>query len=254
MLNRSGFLSILLFSLLSVPAAYGRDHRMELSDVRALLEAGVGEDVILAQMIREHARFELSTEDILDLKRLGASDRLIEELIESDPERDPGDQRLDTDYDRAYRSDVEFRFYYDPFGYRWYGWPNSYAYYWPSRWYNVAAYCGGYWDRGWCDWTWYPACQPHHTAWTPGHVSRDPVKAGHGWRRDAPRDRRQTGGPGRTVQSPGRERAPATVRSERARPSARGWNRSPSNSAPRTPRSEATPATRSPASRPRSGR
>src|SRR5512144_753395 len=59
----------------------GQAAAMDVDDVIALLEDGVGEQVILDQVAAESAHFELTTQDILDLRDAGASDDLIRELI-----------------------------------------------------------------------------------------------------------------------------------------------------------------------------
>ncbi len=50
-------------------------------DIRKMVAAGASDDVILA-LVASHGTFEkLSADDVIDLKRAGASDRLVEGLL-----------------------------------------------------------------------------------------------------------------------------------------------------------------------------
>jgi hypothetical protein len=50
-------------------------------DVRKMVAAGAGDDLILA-LVASHGTFEkLSADDVIDLKRAGASDKLVEGLL-----------------------------------------------------------------------------------------------------------------------------------------------------------------------------
>ncbi|HOX08378.1 MAG TPA: hypothetical protein PK280_18430, partial [Planctomycetota bacterium] len=65
--------------LLAGPAASG----LEADDVIRMNKAGVGEDVILAQMRAAKARFVLTADDIVRLKKEGVSDQILKAMIES---------------------------------------------------------------------------------------------------------------------------------------------------------------------------
>ena len=126
---------------------------MDLDDVSALLEAGVGEEIILQQMETEDAVFRLSTEDILDLKDAGASDRLIKEMLDrSDTDRSG------EDWTRDYYDYGGLRMAYDPFAYNWYASPFYFTYYYPFRYWDLGFYYAGWYSTSW--WGWGPCCSP----------------------------------------------------------------------------------------------
>ena len=158
--------------LLAVPA-----WSMSTRDVFDLLEAGVGEDVILKQMDAESASFQLETDDILALRRAGATDRLLRAMIDSgdtrrsereayeaqrsreadgkvetyreyDEYETPGDDWSSGyyDLDRSYR----VQYVYDPFGYYWCAAPSYFVYYYPFRSWDV-----GFYYAGWHHWRWW---------------------------------------------------------------------------------------------------
>jgi hypothetical protein len=136
----AGFLTV------SSPALVGA---LTVDDVIELLQAGVGEEVILRQMEADGSVFHLDARDILDLRYAGASDDLIEAMIataESEPRR-----RTYHDWDDAYRV-TYVAVYYDPFGYYWYPWPFYFSYWAPFVWFDFGFYWGG---AVWWDWTWW---------------------------------------------------------------------------------------------------
>jgi hypothetical protein len=118
---------------------------MNVDDVIALLQNGVGEQVILDQVAAEGAHFELTTEDILDLRDAGASDELIRQLILTG-----SDQGSAGDWTRRYYAPTaRVQLYYDPFGYNWYAWPFSFSYYYPFDWPDCGFYYAGWWNQRW---------------------------------------------------------------------------------------------------------
>lgn len=184
----------LVFGLSTAPAL-----AMEIDDIFALLSAGVTEETIAAQLDAEDARIELRTQDILALKRAGASEALIRRIIRgreesntivSSPE-DPysgygesacGGVVLDI------RSDV-----YDPFGYMWCWQPYAFTYYYPFRWWDTGFYCGGWYDYNWCGWS--PRVS-HYWDYYHWDRPRDHARGGrNGWERNP----RNGGGRNETV-------------------------------------------------------
>ena len=68
------------------PQTYTRvDQGQPLStaDVKALVKAGVSDDVVIAQIQNSHTAFHLSTADIIDLHNAGVSDRVVDFMINS---------------------------------------------------------------------------------------------------------------------------------------------------------------------------
>lgn len=145
---------------------------MSVDDVIDLLDAGVGEAVILDQMESQDARFQLTTDDLILLKRAGATDTLLQAMIAREAPR--GKQEYTQDWTRSYYepSGIRVSVYYDPFGYHWYSWPYYFTYYYPFWWGDCGFYYAGWWSHAWCGWghrtTWY---------WDRYHWDRWPVRA-----------------------------------------------------------------------------
>jgi len=114
---------------------------MDIDDVLDLLAEGVGEPVIMDQIEAEDVFFDLTTDDILDLKRAGASDDLIRAMIRAD-----GSQRGS---ERRPASTTNVTLLYDPFGYYWWATPVSYSYYYPFDWWDCGFYYAGWWNHRW---------------------------------------------------------------------------------------------------------
>jgi hypothetical protein len=62
---------------------------MTVSDVARMAKAGVSDDVILAQIHARRATFDLKTDDLVNLKSAGVSDRVIREMMAAAPARTP---------------------------------------------------------------------------------------------------------------------------------------------------------------------
>jgi outer membrane lipoprotein SlyB len=54
---------------------------LSISDIRALTEAKVNDDVIISQIVNSHTVFHLSTSDIIDLHNAGVSENVINFMI-----------------------------------------------------------------------------------------------------------------------------------------------------------------------------
>jgi hypothetical protein len=218
---------------------FGSALAMSVPEVIKLLDAGVGESVILDQIRVANAGFELSTQDILDLKEAGASDTLIQAMIRT-ADLEQGDEGTvggsqgtssrdgsTTDWRSAYSvyPDTRLSVYYDPFGYQWCAWPYYFGYYYPFSWGDCGFYHAGFSNHRW--WR-YGSWVDHH--WSQYHWDRTPPGANgrHAWDR---RSRNSVGGWGRAV-SGGQGRRLGT-------PAPRGGQRndaSPSGSDPRSDR------------------
>jgi hypothetical protein len=93
---------------------------MTVDDVIALVQDSVADDVILEQIKATHSRFQLTNNDIRDLKKNGVSAKVISTMIKSANEpRSSGDRTV----------------YYSPY----YAYPDYYWYPYPyyySSWYS----------------------------------------------------------------------------------------------------------------------
>ncbi len=144
---------LILTALLAVLFA-GPALAMDLDDVIRMLEANVGEDVILKAIDAEHASFVITSEDLIDLKDAGASDWLLDQLLDRADEPPRA-------VDRSYRvvepsySLITLGWVYDPFDYYFVHWPYYYAYVSPFRFSYSWWYYGGPLHTTWCDpWGW----------------------------------------------------------------------------------------------------
>ena len=54
---------------------------LTLNDVKALVKAGISDDLIISQIRNSRTVYHLSTADIIDLKNFGASEKLIDFMI-----------------------------------------------------------------------------------------------------------------------------------------------------------------------------
>jgi len=61
--------------------AYVQPTPMSVADVKALMRAGVSEDVIISQIQSSHTIFHLSASDIIDLRDAGVTDRVVNYMI-----------------------------------------------------------------------------------------------------------------------------------------------------------------------------
>ena len=58
-----------------------QDQPLTVADVKALVKAGVGDDLVLSQIRNSRTVYRLSTADIVDLKNAGVSDKVIDFMI-----------------------------------------------------------------------------------------------------------------------------------------------------------------------------
>jgi hypothetical protein len=247
---------------------------LSVNDVLDMLDARVSEEVILDQIEHEGAVFDLTTDDILDLKRAGASDYLIKEMILTD-ERAPNQDTEDWTsgyYDNLYGGydSARLRIVYDPFGYYWYSSPFYFAYYYPFSTCDFGFYYAGWYNSGWWGWNgrwtsyyWNRWHDYYRYAGYPGHRHRYASDLGrygqgrHSWGRSVDgrggrvRTYRGTVTRERPTTAPdrarvnGRTRAYSPPRSDK--PGRTAWDRSRS-STPRE-REHRSPEVRSPSPR-----
>lgn len=163
------------FLLLLVPAfALGGDP-MDVDDVLKLLEAGISERVIVAQIEASGSDFDLSTDEIVSLQEQGVGERIIEAMIRSGSDaaiEDGGEEAIDEQEDQTVVVPAHLGFArYDHAGYvdiRLVPWsvPNvSYVYigydpwYWDPFWWDTPYYVSYHsyprWYWGWGAGPWY---------------------------------------------------------------------------------------------------
>ncbi|HTY37366.1 MAG TPA: hypothetical protein VMH23_09660 [Bacteroidota bacterium] len=92
---------------------------MTVDDVIALAQDSVGDDVILDQIKATHSRFQLSNNDIRDLKKNGVSDKIVRAMIKTASEPPAKSQTV-----------ASQNYYWYP-DYYWYPYPSFY-----SPWYS----------------------------------------------------------------------------------------------------------------------
>jgi len=72
------------------PAAQPNNKGLGVADVVKLLESGIGEDVVIAKVKQEGKAFDLSTDDILELKKAGATGAVLKAMMNPNPNPEPG--------------------------------------------------------------------------------------------------------------------------------------------------------------------
>lgn len=95
MVRRTGFILSMLIVLCCMSCMVAADSQ-SLNDVMSLLKARVREDVIKSHITNQGMKFDLSTQDILALKKAGASDDLLSFMMGSTSGEFPFD--LNEDY------------------------------------------------------------------------------------------------------------------------------------------------------------
>ncbi len=58
-----------------------QDQPLTVADVKALVKAGVADDIVLSQIRNSRTVYHLGTSDIIDLKNSGASDKVVDFMI-----------------------------------------------------------------------------------------------------------------------------------------------------------------------------
>ena len=111
MLRRTGILAVcLVLGLTSSPL--GSDKPVTSEEVLGLLTTEVSEELVLRQIEVTDSMFELSVEEIINLKNAGASDELIMFMIETgiEPEVEAEGQS-ETIYERVYYPTPVYRYH-----------------------------------------------------------------------------------------------------------------------------------------------
>ena len=132
---------------------------LTISDIKALTEANVGDEVIISQIRNSHTVFHLSTSDIIDLHNAGVSENVINFMINTPNTVGEVDQTTTVVTEAPPPPPVETVTLAPGPGYIWIGgdWV------WNGRW----VWVGGHWGR-----PPYP-----HAVWVPNYWHRGP----HGW-------------------------------------------------------------------------
>jgi hypothetical protein len=258
------------------------DLEAELAAVLDLMDAGVSDAVIIKHIQARGFVFDLTADDILDLRRYGVSDTVIEAMLDTaigDSDRRSRRSRYrDSDDDRDdwsltiaggyfspwYQYPYAWGFYYDPFPacYSFYYYPFRYAYSW-----GYYGHCNNYYYRRWCaPYRWWD--DPRWYSYTESRAScrvRVPREtaiawhAGRGLHADRPAARVREGSTSRSAPRRdatlgdrlGRDRV--HVRTPRT-PSNEGSRSGSSADAPRRRSGVAAPRDRDRVQAPRSGR
>lgn len=254
----------LITGLAAVAGAFGMASAVTIPEVIDMLEADVGESIILRQLETDQSVLYLTTRDIIELKEAGASDRFIEILLDVEEEHRTARETADAPkaaenswnsdfdqwnrpYDEANRS-VSITYEYDPFGYHWYASPVYYAYYYPYRSWDIGFYYAGwhnwrwwgwhgYWNSVWWDrcnyWyphvTYYSHHNPHHYGYS-DHWKGDRYKSQgqHGWDRGDRRNGTRVDldrGRDRSRTRTYTDRSDAAPKAARPAPDRSGWDR-----------------------------
>ncbi len=69
------------------PPPAGRDQSIAVADIKALAAAGLSDDVILSHIRNSQAVFHLTTAEIIDLKKSGVNEKVIDYMINTASER-----------------------------------------------------------------------------------------------------------------------------------------------------------------------
>lgn len=134
---------------------------LTISDIKALAEANVGDDVIISQIRNSHTVFHLSTSDIIGLHNAGVSGNVINFMIDTPNTGGAADQTTTVVTEPPPPPRVDAVVVAPGPGYVWIG--GNWV--WNGRWVWVA----GHWRR-----PPYP-----HAVWVPGYWHREP----QGWYR-----------------------------------------------------------------------
>src|SRR5262245_29063253 len=144
-------------------ADYQDDLEAQLADIKELADAGVADEVIIKHVRASGFVFDLTADDILELRRAGVNDAVIEAMIDTALENDAPRREAPPSYDNDdsnvyvslsagwfspwYHYPYAWGFYYDPFPtyYSFYYYPFRYAYHW-----GYYGYCNSYYYRNWC--------------------------------------------------------------------------------------------------------
>jgi outer membrane lipoprotein SlyB len=136
-----------------------------IDDIKAMAKAGVGDDVIISQIISSHTVFHLSAEDIIDLHSSGVSDRVVNYMINTPNTATAAPATTTTIVEQAPPPPAETVVVAPGPGYVWIGgewvWNGGWVWvggHWAYPPYPHAVWVGGYWWRDYHGW--------HHT---PGH-------------------------------------------------------------------------------------
>ena len=136
---------------------------LTMSDIKALAEANVGDDVIISQIRNSHTVFHLSASDIIDLHNAGVSSRVINFMINTPSTAGQAVQTTTVVTEAPPPPPAETVVVAPGPGYVWIG--GNWV--WNGRWVWVAGHWGyppyphavwmpGYWHRGPQGWYRYP--------------------------------------------------------------------------------------------------
>jgi len=67
------------------PAPQPNGKSLTVADVAKLLESGIGEDIVIAKVKQEGKAFDLSTDDLIELKKAGATSAVLKAMMSPTP-------------------------------------------------------------------------------------------------------------------------------------------------------------------------
>lgn len=142
--------AILLGAILTLSAAAAA-RAMDVDDVIGMLQAGIGEDVILKALDASEDTLFLTSEDLVDLKDAGASDWFLDELLSREEQPSSYPTRSYGSYYYPMPGYYSIGLVYDPFDYYFACYPYYYAYLAPLSFSWNWWYYGGPYHGSWCE-------------------------------------------------------------------------------------------------------
>ena len=174
------------------------DQQAEIQDILQLVTQGVSDDVIIKHIEARGFVFDLTADEILDLRDRGVSEDVIAVMLETAIDDQPSQRERERVYVREEPSDVNvylgagyfspwyyypyaWSYYYDPFpvhysayyypfafSFSW-GWYGSCSYWYPSYWRGYGWCDPYYWDYAYCrPGCWVPAPSDYGSRWESG--------------------------------------------------------------------------------------
>ncbi|MEZ5066544.1 MAG: hypothetical protein R3B81_17580 [bacterium] len=204
-IRRAVGLVLLISAWVVFTAAPGPARTLGLEDVIRLHSAGISDDIIMSEVIVTESTFPLTVDEILRLKELGFSDRLVKFLVDTtldvdgtDIGEDPQYATDDPDYEdegygtlwenviveeaptTTYFATLDWSYpvwYYDVYWWDyWYSGCGYSPYYTPWSW-SIGAYYPGWYSVNWCwapaswGWRWHHGYGYHHGSYYRGYGS-----------------------------------------------------------------------------------
>lgn len=160
---------LLLGIVMAAGAASAGDRTLSVDDILRLHAAGVGDDIIISEIVVTDTVFDLDVEEILRLQEAGASERLLQFMIDtaragtasSEDEAvapsatEPDDEAYDDEDEQAYVVEEPTPRVFVSLNWGYPAW--WYDYYWRDYWYYDCGYYPWRVSYSWACGTWYPS-------------------------------------------------------------------------------------------------